>query len=85
MRTWKLEEAKNRFSELVRRAVAHEPQIVTKHGREAVVLLSVEDYRGLTTPQDLVGFLRNSPLAEVLADEDLDLTRTADTGREIDL
>lgn len=85
MRTWKLEDAKNRFSEVVRRAAAHEPQLVTRHGREVVVVLSVEEYRNLTTPGNLVSFLRESPLADALAESDLDLSRPRDTGREIDL
>ena len=36
---WKLEDAKNRFSELVRRARSEGPQVVTKHGRESVVVI----------------------------------------------
>jgi prevent-host-death family protein len=37
--TWKLQDAKARFSELVRRARAGEPQRVTLHGKEAVVVV----------------------------------------------
>jgi antitoxin Phd len=83
MRTWKLEDAKNRFSELVRQAVAHEPQLVTKNGRDAVVVISAEDYERLVAPQDLVRFLRESPLAEALAEGDLDLSREEDYGRDV--
>lgn len=83
MRTWKLEDAKNRFSEVVRLARADEPQLVTRNGREAVVVLSAEEYTRLTTPQNLVRFFRESPLAEVYAEGDLDLTRSRDTGRDI--
>jgi prevent-host-death family protein len=45
---WHLHEAKQRFSELVRQARAHGPQVVTKHGEEVVVVVSVEEYRRLT-------------------------------------
>src|SRR5438270_874857 len=38
MNTWKLQDAKARFSEVVRRAQAGEPQHVTVHGKEAVVV-----------------------------------------------
>jgi prevent-host-death family protein len=86
MHTWKLEDAKNRFSELVRRARAHEPQLVTRNGREAVVVLSVEDYRKLSPPgETLLSFLRGSPLAEAFAAGELELERERDPGRDIDL
>jgi antitoxin Phd len=83
MRKWKLEDAKNRFSELVRRARAHEPQLVTRNGRDAVVVLSAEEYARLTAPRGLVQFMRESPLADVLADDEMDLSRPEDLGRDI--
>jgi prevent-host-death family protein len=45
---WQLQEAKQRFSELIRRARAHGPQVVTKHGEEVAVVVSIEEYRRLT-------------------------------------
>jgi prevent-host-death family protein len=45
---WQLQEAKQRFSELLRHARAHGPQVVTKHGEEVAVVVSIEDYRRLT-------------------------------------
>jgi prevent-host-death family protein len=83
MHTWKLEEAKNRFSEVVRLALSHEPQRVTRNGRDAVVVMSEEDYERLTAPGDLVHFLRHSPLAEALSSGDLDLDRPRDLGRDV--
>lgn len=44
---WALQDAKARFSELVRRARAEGPQVVTVHGREEVVVLSVENFARL--------------------------------------
>ena len=44
---WKLEEAKARFSELVRLARERAPQRVTVHGEDAVVVLSAADYARL--------------------------------------
>lgn len=85
MRRWKLEDAKNRFSEVVRRAEAHDPQLVTKNGREAVVVLSVEDYARLAGTESLVDFLRDSPFAEALAEGDLELERRRDIGRDFEL
>jgi antitoxin Phd len=37
-KTWALQDAKNRFSEVVDRAMEDGPQLVTRHGREAVVM-----------------------------------------------
>ncbi len=80
--TWKLQDAKNRFSEVVQKALKAGPQIVTLRGRETAVILSVEEYHRLVRPKiGLVEFLRSSPLADV----ELDLERDRDTGREIDL
>ncbi len=42
--TWKLQDAKARFSEVVRRARAGEPQEVTVHGRKAVVVVDAERF-----------------------------------------
>ena len=80
--TWALQEAKNRFSELVEQALHDGPQVVTRRGKETVVVLSVEAFHKLTAQQEsLVTFLRNSPLAGV----ELDLERTPDYGREVTL
>ena len=85
MTRWKLEDAKNRFSELVRRARSEGPQLVTRHGRKAVVILSAEEYEKLAEPGDLVTFLKTSPLAEAMADEVLVLERSRDVGRGVSL
>jgi antitoxin Phd len=75
---WQLQAAKQRFSELVERAQREGPQLVTKHGREAVVVVSAEEYRRLNGPaDDLVDFLRSAPDFDLL-----DLQRPSDRGRE---
>lgn len=43
--SWQLEDAKDRFSELVEAALTHGPQTVTRDGREVVIVLSMEDYQ----------------------------------------
>jgi prevent-host-death family protein len=45
--TWKLQDAKARFSEVVRRAKSEGPQHVTVHGRDTVVIMSSEEFVGL--------------------------------------
>lgn len=80
--TWQLQEAKSKFSQLVEDAIHKEPQIVTKHGDKAVVVLSFEEYTKITKPKtDLIKFLKDSPLAEV----SLEITRSRDLPRDINL
>ncbi|ATY85974.1 type II toxin-antitoxin system prevent-host-death family antitoxin [Kyrpidia spormannii] len=78
---WQLQEAKNRLSELIQKAVRSEPQTITVRGKPAVVVLSVEEYERLTQPKtNLVEFFRNSPLVDV----DLDMERKGDAPREVE-
>lgn len=84
MKSWKLEDAKNGFSEVVRRALAHQPQRVTRGGRDAVVVISAEDYAKLIGTENLLTFLQRSPLAEAMREGELDLTRQRDYGRDIE-
>jgi prevent-host-death family protein len=69
---WQLQDAKNRFSELVNRSLEEGPQIVTRRGEEVVVVLSSDEYRKLLKSQPgLLEFFRESPLVGV----ELDLER----------
>lgn len=62
MRTWQLQEAKQRLSEVVRRALEDGPQVVTRHGREAVVVVSVEQVAKLGGARpDFKEFFREAP------------------------
>ncbi len=80
--TWQLQDAKSKFSQLVEKAMQNEPQFVTRHGNNAVVILSYEEYKKITKPQtDLVTFFKNSPLMEV----ELDISRNKDLPKEIEL
>ena len=47
MAEWSVQDARNRFSEVVNAALAGEPQTVTRRGVPAVVVLAVEDYERL--------------------------------------
>ena len=79
---WKLEDAKAQFSEVVRRARSEGPQRVTVRGKDAVVILSSEEYQKMqpeTTTLPLVEYL------ETLYVEGLDLNREPDRGRDIEL
>jgi prevent-host-death family protein len=62
--SWQLQDAKARFSEVVRRAKQEGPQHVTVHGREEVVVIGAEDFRKLAgerTGQALVDAMQQSP------------------------
>lgn len=81
-KTWQLQEAKNKFSELVRKATEEGPQVVTKHGRESVVVISSEEYRKLEQPETLlIDFFRQSPLYDL----QIDLERDKSLSRNIQL
>jgi len=77
---WQVQEAKQRFSELVRRTLEEGPQVVTRHGQEVVVVVAADEYRRSQRDQpDFVEFLLSGPdLSQ------LDLTRTDELPREID-
>ncbi len=80
--TWQLQEAKNRLSEVVRKARSEGPQVITLHGSAAAVVVSAQDYGRMSRPKGkLVDFFRSSPLVGIK----LNLTRSRDTGRKIDL
>jgi len=70
MPKWTLEKAKNGFSEVVRRALAHEPQVVTRGARadDAVVVIARSDYERLIAPLPLSRYLAASPLAKAVAE-----------------
>ena len=82
---WQLQTAKARFSEVVRKAQVEGPQYVTRQGKDAVVIVHIEEFERLTArprnPQSLVRFFAGSPLAGVK----LDLDRKSDFGREVEL
>lgn len=67
MHTWQLQDAKSRFSEVVDLTLKEGPQLVTRRGKEAVVILAANDYRrliGQTT--NLMDCLLNAPRGEPL-------------------
>jgi prevent-host-death family protein len=80
---WQLQEAKNRLSEVVRRASDEGPQVITLRGDDAVVVVAADEYARLTRKpkRSLVDFLRESPLGAVR----LDFARSRDTGRQVEL
>ena len=79
--TWQLQTAKQKFSELVDRALAEGPQIVTRRGREVVVVVAIEEYRRLRGPKrDFKQFLQEAPDFDLL-----DIERSDEPSRLVEL
>ena len=82
MRSWQVQEAKARFSDLLRDAARTGPQRITVRGRAAAIVLSTEEYERLRGRKpSLVAFLRDSPLAGIT----LDLERDRSPDRDVAL
>lgn len=78
-RIWQLQEAKNKFSEVVDGAIQQGPQVITKRGAEVAIVISCAEYRKIVVSQKkLSDFFRESPLVGM----DLDLKRSTDPVRE---
>lgn len=82
-RTWQLQVAKNRFSEVVAES-AKGPQIVTRRGEEAAVVIGINAYRVLTgkktSSQSFTQFLLNAPKAPL----GLEVARDKSSGRKVE-
>lgn len=82
--SWQLQEAKQKFSELVRRTLEEGPQMVTKHGEEVVVVVPVEEFRRMSgdgdKKMDFKEFLMSAPDLSVL-----DLERPKELPRDVEL
>lgn len=84
MRKWQLQDAKNRFSEVVNRALEEGPQTVTRHGKEVVVVVSKEEFerrRRRGVRGTILPFLRGLGFARTK----LDLERATDVDRDAEL
>src|ERR1700723_2290464 len=81
---WLLQDAKARFSELVRRVRSEGPQHVTVHGRDEVVIIAAEEFRrlqGNPTGQALIAAMQTSPHQDI----DLEPERAPMPVREVSL
>lgn len=79
MNSWQLQEAKGRFSEVVDITLHEGPQLVTRRGHEAVVILAATEYRRITGQDaSLVSTLLHAPRGEPL-----DIVRSCERPRDI--
>jgi len=75
---WQLQEAKQRFSELIRSVEADGPQVVTRHGEDVVVVISIAEYRHLRHEgENFKAFLQSAP------DLDLETSRPVLPARRV--
>ena len=81
VRNWQIKDARANFSTLVDKAISGGPQIVTRNGKKAVVVVSIEEWvRRERRCGDLVDFFANSPLRE----EGIEIERQRDYPREVE-
>lgn len=79
MRTWQLQEAKARLSEVIKKAAKEGPQTITMRGEPTAVVISRDEYERLRRPKEsLVAFMRKSPLYGV----EIDVKREQTPSRE---
>ena len=79
-RRWQLQEAKQRFSELIRSVEADGPQVVTRHGEDVAVVISIAEYRHLCHEgENFKAFLQSAP------DLDLEISRPVQPARLVGL
>ena len=86
---WQIQDAKQRFSEMIRAVTSKGPQVITRHGEDVAVVVEISEYRRLTRPAvDLAGILLGGPklddgMTDVFAE--VEAERKADLGRAVDL
>ena len=81
MTKWQVYEAKRKFSELIELAQSEGPQVITRHGKDRAVVLSMAEYRKLEAAKpDFKEFLLSGPKVD-----DFDIERSRDVGREVEL
>lgn len=76
-RTWQLQTAKSKFSEVVNYALKGYPQLITKNGKPAVYVISSEEYEKITGKVALKDVLQNSPHKDI----EICINRQKETGR----
>lgn len=78
---WQIQEAKSRFSEVIERARKKGPQIITRHGTERAVVLSIDDFQALTAHKPgFKEYLLGGPKVD-----EFEIEPDRDTGLEIAL
>ena len=81
MSTWQVQDAKAHLSELIQRARNEGPQVITRHGTEQAVVLSIEQYNALVAYKpNIKSHLLGGPKLD-----DFEIQRDRSKGRAIEL
>lgn len=86
---WQIQDAKQRFSEMIRAVLSDGPQVITRQGVDVAVVVDIGEYRRLTRPAvDLAAVLLGGPkfddgVAEAFSE--IEAERKTDFGRAVDL
>jgi prevent-host-death family protein len=65
---WQIQDAKQRFSEMIRAVTNDGPQVITRHGEDVAVVVDIGEYRRLTRPAvDLASILLGGPKLDAAA------------------
>jgi prevent-host-death family protein len=78
MQKWPVQDAKNQFSRVVELATTQGPQMVTRHGKDVVVVVAIHEFRKLNRPKE-------TPLEFFSRFKGLKITRRKDLPRKIAL
>lgn len=86
---WQIQDAKQRFSEMIRAVAQDGPQVITRHGEDVAVVVDIAEYRRLTRPAvDLARILLGGPKidnGDAMVFTEVEAERKTDFGRAIDL
>lgn len=87
--SWQVQEAKQRFSEVLRAVANDGPQTITRHGEDVAVVIDMDEYRRLTGPKkDLKEVLLGPPYFDdemVAVLDEVEAGRKKEFPRQVDL
>lgn len=88
--SWQVQEAKQRFSEVLRAVEKDGPQTITRHGQEVAVVVDIDEYRRLTRrpPADLKDALLGPPYFDdqmIAIMDEIEAGRKSDVDRDVNL
>ena len=77
--TWQLQDAKNKLSEVIEKAINEGPQENSRRGKKTAILLSIKDYIKLRRkPLSIADFFKTSPLSGLTFERSKDFPRNTD-------
>ncbi len=82
MQNWQLQEAKNKLCLVIKEAQQGKPQVITVRGEQAVVLLSCDEYKRLTKPENKLSKAISMP---ELSENELMFARNTSLVRDVEL